>query len=97
MKMLLGTVAVLALSATSAIADQPNGYFVNNDNYSNNQKGQGVLCSVYSAQIIQNGQFVGGNKFSFLGYGIDQTTAPRSRLDGLNKCNPGLENDPPLP
>lgn len=54
-----GVVLVVGMAAGiggGAFADAPNGNYV----WNTNQNSQGNCVGVYSAQIIQNGQFVGG-------------------------------------
>jgi hypothetical protein len=75
--MRLITFAAAAIAAavlgTPSWADQPDGTFV----FKENSNSQGSNVGTASSQIIQNGQFVGGNHES----GMDQTTYPGSRAD----------------
>ena len=76
MKFTIACVAVAAFAAP-ALAEGPDGAFVYKDNteYTKIEN----LVGQYSAQIIQNGQFVSGN----CDCGIDQTTTPGSRADAV--------------
>jgi len=73
-----GAVAALAAPA-SALAASPtvNGWtFKDNTTYD-----QSNLVGRYSAQITHNGWWVSGNEHQSMG--IDQTTDPGSRADGV--------------
>ena len=78
MRKLIITAASIAVLAapTAAMAAQPAGAFNFKDNGGANGNNASIIGQL-SSQINQNGQFVGGNKFSSL----DQTTAPGSRSD----------------
>jgi hypothetical protein len=70
---MIALVAVAGFAAP-ALAAEPDGTFIfkSNTDYTTIDN----LVGQYSAQIIQNGQFVSGNCG---GCGIDQTTTPGSR------------------
>ncbi len=73
-RLAIACVAVLAF-AVPGFAAEPDGTFVMKDNTEYTKIDN--LVGQYSAQIIQNGQFVSGN----CDCGIDQTTYPGSRAD----------------
>jgi hypothetical protein len=81
-----GALAALAVPS-AAMADAPTGSFVpNTDAVASTMTveqwvdgGYGSAVGYYSSRAIQNGEFVGGNKFGKAGLGIDNTTAPQSR------------------
>jgi hypothetical protein len=77
MKRTLVSCLALAAFAAPAFAAEPDGSFVFKDNkdYTSIEN----LVGQYSAQIIQNGQFVSGN----CDCGIDQTISPGSRADAV--------------
>jgi hypothetical protein len=68
----------LAAFAAPAFAAEPDGSFVFKDN-GKDYTSIDNLVGQYSAQIIQNGQFVSGN----CDCGTDQTTTPGSRADAV--------------
>jgi hypothetical protein len=77
MKRIMIACVAMAAFAAPALAGEPDGTFVfkTNTDYTTIDN----LIGQYSAQIIQNGQFVSGN----CNCGIDQTTAPGSRADAV--------------
>jgi hypothetical protein len=72
MKRIIIACVAIAAFAAPAFAAEPNGEFIFKDN--KDYKSIENLIGQYSAQIIQNGQFVSGNDGTY-----DQTTTPGSR------------------
>ena len=72
-KLFLASVVALVLSTAGGIAAEPTGTVQTNDN----AKSQGSTVGVYSSQVKQNGQVIGGNH----GSTMDQTTEPGSRAE----------------
>lgn len=70
----LGVAALLCVASSAALADPPDGSFVNKDNTTYDQKNPQAK---YSSRMIQNGQFISGN----CDCGYDQTTDPGSRAN----------------
>jgi hypothetical protein len=73
MKRIMIALIAVAGFAAPALASEPDGQFIFKSN--TDYKTIDNLIGQYSAQIIQNGQFVSGN----CDCGIDQTSAPGSR------------------
>jgi len=78
MKRSLIALVTIAAFAGPAVAGEPTGDFVFKDN--KDYTSIDNLVGQYSAQIIQNGQFVGSGNNNL---GIDQTTTPGSRADAV--------------
>ena len=85
MKRILISCVALAAFAAPAFAAEPNGEFIFKDNRPDDYTSIDNLVGQYSAQIIQNGQFVSGNCDCSFPWDpatpADQTTSPGSRAD----------------
>ena len=73
---LVAATAITLAAPAAAMADTPDGEW----DFKANAKEHTNMVATYSSQIRQNGQFVSGQDNA---YGVDQTTTPGSRADGV--------------